>query len=245
MRRRRLPRPLHAALCGLVLLLAALFLRLEYGPPAAEGEEAILRRMERQYLRAPAEPVAQWSDMSRQFFAVWDGSEIQVYLGIWNNGATFYGEERVPKPKPIVHLYRFGSLWRDSGVIGWGCPGLTISVWRTSEWVNSLPLLIKNDDPAAVRGSLTVSARDDSPEATIRQYVWHAASERENPWFFIFFVTPTERGNSPQQVLNAIQNVWTPGEDITAEAEIVWQDESGNELYRQTIDLIETEGGEA
>ena len=244
MRGRRIPRPVHAALCLLGLLLIPVFFRLEYGPPAAWGEEAILRRAERQNLRAPGEVIAVWNDTNIQDFAVWDGREVQVYDTMWESRGAFYGEERTPKPKPIVHRYTRAILWRDSRERGWGCPGNLTSVWRsaTSEWVRSLPLLIKNDDPAAVRGHLTVTAHDDSKDSgSIHLYVWHAEAEREDPWVFLFFVTPQQRGNQPLQVMNRIASGWDWHGEITAEAEIVWYAEDGQELSRQNIQLIETE----
>ncbi len=245
MKRRRIPRPVHAFLCLLGLLLILVLFRLEYGTPVY-GEEAALRRMERQYLRAPGELVARWDDTNIQEFAVWDGAEVQVYHAMWMNRATFYGAERLPKPKPLVHRYYYGFLWRDSATIGWGCPGTVTSIWKSSvsDWVRSVPLLVKNDDPAAVRGHLTVNARDDSEDVLIHQYVWHAEAERENPWVFLFFVTPQQRGNDALQVLNRIANGRDLSGRITAEAEIVWYGEDGEALSRQRIQLIETEGSE-
>ncbi len=247
MRRRRIPRPVHAALCLVVLLLIPVFFRLEYGPPAAWGEEALLRRAERQYLRAPGEVIAVWNDTNIQDFVVWDGREVQVYDTLWENNVSFYGVERTPKPKPIVHRYTRAILWRDSREKGWGCTGMVTSVWKSSssDWVRSLPLLIKNDDPAAVRGHLTVTAHDDSESSgSIHLYVWHAEAERENPWVFLFFVTPQQRGDQPLLVMNRIANGYDYTGEITAEAEIIWYSEDGEELSRQYIDLIETEGSE-
>ena len=246
MRRRRIPRPVHAALCILCILLIPVFFRLEYGPPAAWGEEAILRRAERQYLRAPGEVIAAWNDGNIQDFAVWDGSEVQVYDTMWTSRGAFYGEERIPKPKPIVHRYTRAILWRDSREKGWGCTGIVTSVWRSasSDWESSLPLLIKNGDPAAARGYLTVTARDASEgSGSVRLYTWHAEAERENPWVFLFFVTPQQQGNNISQVMNRIANGRDWNGEITAEAEIVWYAGDGQELSRQFIQLIETTEG--
>ena len=244
MKRRRIPRPVHAAFCFLCFLLILLFFRLEYGPPAAWGEEAVLRRAERKNLRAPGEVIAVWNEWNEQSFAVWDGSEVQVYDTLWENKVSFYGEERTPKPKPLVRRYTRAILWRDSREKGWGCTGIVTSVWKSasSDWESSLPLLIKNGDPAAARGYLTVTARDASEgSGSVRLYTWHAEAERENPWVFLFFVTPQQQGNNISQVMNRIANGRDWNGEITAEAEIVWYAEDGQELYRQSIQLIETE----
>ncbi len=244
MKRRRIPRPVHAAFCILCFLLILLFFRLEYGPPAVWGEEAVLRRAERQNLRAPGEVIAMWNDTNIQDFAVWDGSEVQVYDTMWTSRGAFYGEELTPKPKPIVHRYTRAILWRDSREKGWGCTGMVTSVWRSasSDWARSLPLLIKNDDPAAVRGHLTITAHDDSKDSGfIHLYTWHAEAERDNPWVFLFFVTPQQQGNQPLQVMNRICNGRDYTGEIRAEAEIVWYSEDRAELSRQFIKLIQTE----
>lgn len=235
MRKYRLPRPLHAALCVLAILLMLFFLRLLCGPPIAFSELSAIRREERRNLRPPGEIVARWGYLNNNGLALWDGSEVQTYETHWSNRTTFYGVEQNPIPKPLVYFYDRVTFFRDSREYGWGCPGIITEVRRGDEWRRSLPLLVKNDDSAAVRGSLTVRARLTGEEGAALRYLWRAEAERENPWVFLFFITPPEEGNESLRMLNAIQNGW---DGAAAEAEIVWQDESGNELYRQKIDLI-------
>lgn len=238
MRKQRLPRPLHAALCVFVILLTLFLVRLLCGPPPiAFSELSAIRREERRNLRPPGEIVARWGYLDNNGLALWDGSEVQTYETHWSNRTTFYGVEQNPIPKPLVYFYDRVTFFRDSRENGWGCPGVITEVRQGDEWRRSLPLLVKNDDPAAVRGSLAVTAQVTGEDGAPRRYLWRAEAERENPWVFLFFLTPREEGNDALRVQNAIQNGWFGG-TAAAEAEIVWQDESGNELYRQTIELI-------
>ncbi|MBR4692061.1 MAG: hypothetical protein IKP17_04835 [Oscillospiraceae bacterium] len=242
MKRRCLPRSVHGALCGLAILLVLAFLRAAYGPPPVFGEEAILRRTERQYLRAPGTVAAQWDDRNEHYFAVWDGSEVLVYYTPWENSTTFFGPERVPKPKPVVHRYRSCWLLQNSAVRGWGCPMERVSVLKGERWASALPLLVKNGDPAAVRGEITVSGMNIPLEGAAGAYRWTAEARRDNPWFFVFTVT-TEEYERYSRLWGFIRSGSDMGLGVTAEAEIVWYDASGAELGRQAFSLL-AEGGE-
>ena len=248
-RRKRLPRPLHAALCLLAVLLGLTLVRLLCGPTDLMTEKQALRRAQRQSLRVPREAADTVNVFNQQLFAVWDGAEIQAYQAWWKRplrrGYSYDADgERglVLMAEPLIRDYYYCYLWRDSRDYGWGCPGTVMSGYRDHDgWVSSytLPLLVKNSDPAAVRGEVTLrgAVRDkyDQP------YGITASAERENPWFFTFLM------ETEWTVTAGAFHYIAAGTDegkCTAEAEIVWYDDSGNELYRQQIDLIESEGSE-
>ena len=245
MKRKFLPRPIHAALCILGILLILYVLRLSYGPPPVFGEEAMFRRLERQYLREAGTRIAHWSNRNEDYYACWDGKDILVYYAPWNNKVTFVGVEQTPVPKPIIRRYSYGVLARRSHDGGWGCPGCEVWIRKGDVWVGSLPILVKNDDPAVKRGELTVTARDYSEDNNgyVHKYTWQADAGRMNPWVFVFELTPWQKHNN-SSMLYYISSAYDPG-GISASAEIVWYDEGGAELYRQQIELIgQGEGSE-
>ena len=236
MRRKRLRKPAHIVLCLLAILLVLGFVRLSCGPVPAFSEAAALHRAQRQSIRGPVEPAACWNDRNEQLFAVWDGGEIQVYSALWRrfdrrNVNYHLGE---PAPEPIVRVYERCILWRDSRSLGWGCPGMPVD--------GALPLFVKNDDPAVASGFFTVrgevniggwNAPIDVP------YSCSAAAERSDPHFFTFWVKPEGDPDTAQRVRNRLTNLGAEISGITAEAEIVWYDDSGEELYRQSFDMME------
>ena len=241
-RKRRLSRQLHGAFCILAILFALVFVRVFCGPPPALTERAALRRAERKNLRAPQEATTRWECWGEYVAAVWDGSEIQTYFGRWDRigrrnfsynpawGSNAY-------PKPLIRFYTAAVLWRDSKEFGWGCPGMQLTGVMDGDWVHTLPVMVKNDDPTAVSGEITVTGFSAEPNEKRKAYCWKASAQRENAWFFAFMLMPTEEGTT--YVQTAIVNGWdAAGNGNTASAEIVWYDAGGVELYRQQIELI-------
>ena len=101
---------------------------------------------------------------------------------------------------------------------------------------------MKNGDPAAVRGEITVSGMNIPLEGAAGAYRWTAEARRDNPWFFVFTVT-TEEYERYSRLWGFIRSGSDMGLGVTAEAEIVWYDASGAELGRQAFSLL-AEGGE-
>lgn len=237
MRRKRLARPVHIVLCLLAILLVLGFTRLACGPAPALSAAAALKRAQRQNIRPPAEPSACWEEWNKQLFAVWDGGEIQTYSALWSrlDGRSIsYGLSNAAGIKPVVRVYDRCTPWRDSRSLGWGCPGMPVD--------GELPLFVKNGDHAAASGSFTVrgevniggwNAPIDVP------YSCTANAGRSDPHFFTFWIKPEGDPDAVQRVLNRLMNLGIEVAGITAEAEIVWYDGSGEELYRQVFDMME------
>jgi len=236
MRRKRLARPVHIVLCLLAILLVLGFTRLACGPPPALSAAAALKRAQRRYIRPPVEMAACWDDRNKQLFAVWDGGEIQTYSALWDRldrkNVDYHPGETAKEP--VVRVYDRCIQWRDSRSLGWGCPGMPVD--------GELPLFVKNDDPAAVSGQFTVrgevniggwNAPIDVP------YSCTADAGRSDPHFFTFWIKPEGDPDAVQRVLNRLMNLGIEVAGITAEAEIVWYDSSGEELYRQSFDMME------
>lgn len=240
MKKIRLSRPLHAAVCILLILLVLIFLRLAYGPFPVYGEKTVVRRMERRVLRSHGEQIARWDDMNEQTFAVWDGEDILMYYTAWDNKAVFYGTNRVPIPKPLIRRYRIGHLFRDSRYVGgWGCAGYIVKVKQGEDWVASLPILVKNTDPTACRGRLTVTLESwsETQQTYLHTYIWKAEAERNDPRVFIFTLISSE---SKESRLHYLASMNGPN-GLRALGEIVWYDENGGETGRQSIKLLEDE----
>ena len=248
-RKRRLSRPFHGALCLLAVLLAIVLVRVLCGPGDLMSERAALRRAQRQSLRVPREATTTVNVFNQQVFAVWDGSEVQAYHAWWKRplrrGYSYNADgERglVLMAEPPVRDYFYCYLFRDSRDFGWGCPGAVMTGYRVRDtgWGSSysLPLLVKNDDPAAASGTVTVrgTVRDDRYD---RPYGVTASAGRENPWFFTFLLE-----TDWSVAAGAFHYIAGGTEDgkCTAEAEIIWYDAGGAELYRQQIELIPWEG---
>ena len=237
MRRKCLPRPLHAALCLLAIPLVLGLTRLFCGPAPALSAAAALHRAQRKYIREPVEPAACWEERNEQLFAVWDGGEIQVYSARWSRldrRSISYGLSNDAGIKPVVRVYDRCTPWRDSRSLGWGSPGMPVE--------GSLPLFVKNEDPAVasghftVRGEVNIGSRDDPAEAP---YTCTAASRRSDPHFFTFWVRPEGDEETALLVRNRLKNLGAEISGITAEAEIVWYGENGEELCRQSFDMME------
>lgn len=237
MRRKRLRKPAHIVLCLLAILLVLGFVRLACGPAPALSAAAALKRAQRRYIRPPVEMAACWNDRNEQLFAVWDGGEIQTYTALWSRfdgRSVSYGLSNNAGIKPVVRVYDYCILWRDSRSLDWGCPGMPVD--------GELPLFVKNDDPAIASGHFTVrgevniggwNAPIDVP------YSCTADALRSDPHFFTFWVKPEGDPDAVQRVLNRLTNLGIEVAGITAEAEIVWYDGSGEELYRQSFDMME------
>ena len=236
MKKRRLSRPVHIILCLLAILLALGLARLSCGPAPALSEAAALHRAQRQNIRPPVGSAACWDDWNKQLFTLWDGGEIQVYSALWSRldrRSIGYGLSNNDGIKPVVRVYDYCILWRDSRSLGWGCPGMPVE--------GELPLFVKNDDPAIASGYFTVRgevniggwvAPIDVP------YSCTADAGRSDPHFFTFWIKPEGDPDTVQRVLNRLTNLGAEITGITAEAEIVWYDDSGGELYRQSFDMM-------
>ena len=238
MRKKRLARPVHIILCLLAILLVLGLTRLFCGPAPALSAAAALQRAQRRYIRPPVEMAACWTDRNEQLFAVWDGGEIQTYTALWSRFYRKYVDwrpgETLVEPVVRVRVYDRCTPWRDSRSLGWGCPGMPVD--------GALPLFVKNGDPAVASGRFTVrgevnigawNAPIDVP------YSCTADAERSDPRFFAFWVKPEGDSDTVQRVLNRLMNLGVEISSITAEAEIVWYDDSGEELYRQVFDMME------
>jgi len=239
MRKRRRTRRFHLILCALLFLLALVLFRLACGPLPAFSEAAALERAQRQHGRAPVKTAACWEDRNKQLFVVWDGGDIQVYSALWDRldrRNIDYGVSDSAGIKPVVRVYDRCILWRDSRTLGWGCPGMPVE--------GALPLLVKNDDPAVtsgfftVRGEVNIGGWNAPIEA---EYSCTAETRRSDPHFFTFWIKPEGYPKTAERVLNRLTNLGAEVPGITAEAEIVWYDASGNELYRQSFDMMDTD----
>ena len=236
MRKKRLARPVHIILCLLAILLVLGLARLFCGPVPALSAAAALQRAQRRYIRPPVEMAACWDDRNKQLFAVWDAGEIQVYSALWSRldrkNVDYHPGETAKEP--VVRVYDRGIQGRDSRSLGWGCPGMPVD--------GELPLFVKNDDPAiasgyfTVRGEVNIGGWDTPIDVP---YSCSAAAERSDPHFFTFWVKPEGDPDTAQRVLNRLTNLGAEITGITAEAEIVWYDGSGEELYRQSFDMME------
>ena len=236
MRKKRLARPVHIILCLLAILLVLGLARLFCGPVPALSAAAALQRAQRQNIRPPVGSAACWDDWNKQLFAVWDAGEIQVYSALWSRldrkNVDYHPGETAKEP--VVRVYDRCIQWRDSRSLGWGCPGMPVD--------GELPLFVKNDDPAiasgyfTVRGEVNIGGWDTPIDVP---YSCSAAAERSDPHFFTFWVKPEGDPDTAQRVLNRLTNLGAEITGITAEAEIVWYDGSGEELYRQSFDMME------
>ena len=236
MRKKRLARPVHIILCLLAILLVLGLARLFCGPVPALSAAAALQRAQRRYIRPPVEMAACWDDRNKQLFAVWDAGEIQVYSALWSRldrkNVDYHPGETAKEP--VVRVYDRCIQWRDSRSLGWGCPGMPVD--------GELPLFVKNDDPAiasgyfTVRGEVNIGGWDTPIDVP---YSCSAAAERSDPHFFTFWVKPEGDPDTAQRVLNRLTSLGAEITGITAEAEIVWYDGSGEELYRQSFDMME------
>ena len=236
MRKKRLARPVHIILCLLAILLVLGLARLFCGPVPALSAAAALQRAQRRYIRPPVEMAACWDDRNKQLFAVWDAGEIQVYSALWSRldrkNVDYHPGETAKEP--VVRVYDRCIQWRDSRSLGWGCPGMPVD--------GELSLFVKNDDPAiasgyfTVRGEVNIGGWDTPIDVP---YSCSAAAERSDPHFFTFWVKPEGDPDTAQRVLNRLTNLGAEITGITAEAEIVWYDGSGEELYRQSFDMME------
>ena len=244
MRKRRLPRPLHAALCLLAMVLILALVRLYCGPPGSFTAMGQLRRAARQNLRGKGEVVRRWQDSNHFAFALWDGEEVQVY--------ELYRE----LPRRSLAPYRGGRLFRDSREEGWGCLGVMMTNWdpEKRQLQPSVPVLVKNADPAAARGELTVTLQSWSElnQTYIHRYTWHASAQREDPRVF-FFTLESRQKEDRTNVLHYLYLHYLYGDpagdgERESTAEVLWYDEKGNELYRQSFALVDaglkTEGSE-
>ena len=230
MRKKSLPRPLHAALCLLATALILAAVRLLCGPPGSFTAMGQLRRAARQNLRGKGEVIRRWQDSNHFAFALWDGEEVQVY--------DLYRE----LPRRSLAPYCGGRLFRDSREEGWGCLGAMMTNWdpEMGGQKPSVPVLVKNGDPAAARGELTVTLQSWSElnQAYIHRYTWHASAEREGPRVFFFTLESRQKLGRTNALLYLYGDPAGDGEWESA-AEVLWYDENGTELYRQSFALFD------
>ena len=260
-RRKRLPRLLHASFCLGLVLLALVFVRFTCGPTRLLTEKAALRRVQRQSLHIPREPVYRFEVSGSQFFAMWDGEKLYTYAAQWvrpgRNGFS-YNENRETGFRlmrtPLIREYIGCYFWNDSDEFGWGCPGYPMSWYKMangeSKLVTALPLLVLNDDPAVIGGVCNVYGKKGGDKKTglgSVEFSWPWGGRRTSPYGVGFEIqTPiVEADDEARRVLISIPGRGTKNDrSTTAAAEIVWCDENGNELYRQQIELIEPERSE-
>ena len=254
-RRKRLPRPLHAAICLLLVLLALVFVRFTCGPSRLLTEKQALRRAQRQSLHIPREPTFRYETQNNQFFAVWDGEEIQTYVAFWTRpgrrGASYNagGEAGFRLMRvPLIREYSWCHFLQDSGETGWGCTGDVMTYYSVvnGSWkMNaSVPLVVKNDDPAVAGGVCDfcgVKGLDGEPGLGLEAFSWPRPPFLQGPNCFLFELRPaaseTDRGARRVLYDVAVGEDYY-GEGAEAAAVIIWCGEDGKELYRQRIELF-------
>ena len=260
-RRKRLPRPLHALICLGLVLLALTLMRFVCGPSTVMTEKRALHLAQRRSLNTPRDAAATVELAHQQSFAVWDGAEFQTYAAFWTrpgrrgasynaNGETGFRLMRVP----IIREYSWCHFMGDSGENGWGCTGDVMNYYSivNGSWkLNaSVPLVVKNDDPAVAGGICDfcgVKGLDGEPGLGLEAFSWPRPPWQEGNNCFLFELRPpadeTDRGARRVLYDVAVGKDYY-GEGAEAAAEIVWCDENGNELYRQRIELFGAAGAE-
>ncbi len=257
MKKLRLSRPMHGALCILAMLLILAAVRLLCGPPAVWSPEGALRKAERSSLLLPGEVEARWDRMRFRYMAVrgQDG-QLRLFQTHYKNDQTFVDTDQHPKKRYLLYLYDPAVLLPDSGDVPW--EGTSFS-WSGFEYTNGsmhsvveLHLLMENRDPAAQRAEFrcTSISRRDGVKPWYRN--WDASAERLTPRLFDLTLTHTQDSGNWANAANlaALVAIGSRGNgyldwQVELDGEVIWYDADGRELYRQKLDFWQEEETEA
>ncbi len=257
MKKLRLSRPMHGALCILAMLLTILALRLFCGPPSAWSPKAALRQAERQYLLFPGEVETNWERMRYCYMAVRgrDG-QLRLFQTQYTNDQTFVDTDQHPKKRYMVYFYDPAVLLPDSGDVPWDGASFSWSGFAyTNDSMHSAKethLLMENGDQAAQRAEFhcTSVSRRDGQEPYARK--WSASAERLTPRLFDLTLTYVQDSVKwvNEASLAALAAIGSGGYSyldwqVELDGEVIWYDADGRELYRQTLDFRQEEKTEA
>ena len=226
----RYSRPVGCLLCLCLLLILAWFIRLVSGPPAA-GVETQIRRAERRCLRPAGELAEIYNEGQYYPYAVTkrDGELYTYFLA----PQGLMGDKR----KRCTGAFR----WQDTaGDLPWGCcigPFYQFElVGGSNVYVQWMYVLVKNPDPAAVSGKLSIEASlGNGDEAYTR--TWTARAERRDPDYLSFRLELRGGSERMRQLFSAIYN-GVGSTDTTATAEAVFYDADGKETGRLQFDML-------
>ena len=260
MKKLRLSRPVHGALCilGMLLILAAV--RLLCGPPAAWGPKAALRRQERQSMLPRGKVEARWDRLDFTYLADRQpNGDLLIYSFCPDNTVTYYGPELKPKGFRPIRFYRnqSGSLIGNSREVPWnGASFFSINYSYADLALHSVSeahLLFENGDPTVQRAEFrctSVSEREEWPEPLTLN--WTASAERLTPRLFDLTLTKVNGTDDwyREERWNAMLTIADGGRSpsdssISLDGEVIWYDADGRELYRQKLDFWQEEETEA
>ena len=259
MKRRCLPRTLHAAFCILAMLLILGLVRVLCGPFAALSPEAALRRQERQSLLPPGEIEARWDVNKASYLADRQpGGEWRIYYFFPANTFTFYGLGKQSVKTPLLRFYRNrafhlagsseGVPWRGASFLTGGfTSGDNVDVSALGkDTFGEAHLLFENEDPAVRKAEF----RCTSTSGGSFTYHWQASAERLTPRLFDLTLNTVSGAENriPKEKWYALAAIARGGRNLPAyspvslEGEVIWQDGEGRELYREKLGF--STGGE-
>lgn len=255
MRRRCLPRPLHAVFCVLAMVLILGLVRVFCGPFPALSPEAALHRAERNSLLPPGEVEARWDRLDQTYLAVRqpDGAW-RVWNACPSNTVTYVGVEMKPEHIRLLRFYPknggctpAGSSWEVpwKGAAfftnGWTYSGLSLHSLAEAH------LLLENEDPAAVRAELSCMTVTEGEEPSVQK--WTASAQRLTPRLFDLTLSLERSGSDDahfqrrwDSLVTIAAGGYSPGDTgLRAEGTVLWYDAEGRELYRQELEFFEAD----
>ena len=224
----RFSRPLRCAGYLCLLLILAWVLRLANGIPPA-GPKAVIRRAERAALRKPGEITEILEEGSGYSAAVtWLDGELYTYFLVPHYAK---GEK--------THRYEQGVVFRNTdGDSPFWCTTPTMDGYTVKDGDLVLQsvffVLVKQPDPAVVSGKLTVRGEMEGAFRT-----WVSEAKRDDPRYLVFRLEQTEGGNKIREIFNALSNGSYYRSPVTAEAEVAFFDEEGNEIDRVSFSMVQ------
>ena len=252
MRRRRLPRPVHASLCLLAILAALAAVRLVSGVPLDLRAESALRKSERRQLLQKGELEARWDRAGQVYMAVRleDGS-LRVFRSYCVNDVSYNSRGySQPAKRGAVNRYTDCDIVGD-GDVPWDGSAFLCSFYDVVnghfQSVTELHILLSNADPAVRRaGFRCVSLSEREGKAPFRQ-TWTAEAERLTPG--LFDLTLSMRRDSAEEINDlrweALVAIGAGGYpirgDVALEGEVTLYDAEGKELSRQPIAFFRQE----
>ena len=257
MKKLRLPRPAHGALCILGMLLILTVVRLFCGPPAVWSPEGALRKAERSNLLLPGEVETTWDRMRFRYMAVrGQEGQLRLFQTHYKNDQTFVDTDQHPKKRYMVYFYDPAVLLPDSGDVPWD--GASFS-WSGFAYTNDsmhpameTHLLMENGDQAAQRAEFHCASisRREGEEPWYRN--WDASAERLTPRLFDLTLKYTQDSGNRANAANlaALVAIGSGGYSyldwqVELDGEVIWYDAEGQELYRQKLDFWQEEETEA
>ncbi len=261
MRRRRLPRPLHAAFCVLAMLLILGFVRVFCGPFAVRSPEKALRRQERQSLLPPGEIEARWDVNNTVYLADRQpGGEWRVYYFWPDNTFFIYSLGKQSREITLLRFYRNRAFhlagsseavpWKGASFLTGGITGgynVDVSALRHDS-LSEAHLLFENEDPAVQRAELRCTSV--SPGGESYTFQWEASAERLSPRLFDLTLNTASNAADriPREKWNAMVAIARGGRahggvPVSLAGGALWQDGEGRELYREEIDFFTGDRG--